>query len=212
MSPNTYIDDKTPGETGDNHEFLPELEGQNNLSKRKTTELPSILTYDEIDRLLLSIDDLEVLVAVRLMLFGGLRVSEAEAVRVKDVYRAAPPYVFVHQGKGSKDRYAPIDVATAAIAHCYAAQSEKDPDDKLFSRSTRTLQRAIMKAYDIAGIKDRTTHSLRHTCATWQVDRGIDIETVRENLGHTDIATTQIYLHLNIRQRSILYRDATRFG
>jgi site-specific recombinase XerC len=41
---------------------------------------------------------------------------------------------------------------------------------------------------------------------------GIPLESVRENLGHEDIATTQIYLHLNIRQRSRTYRDVTRFG
>jgi integrase len=57
-----------------------------------------------------------------------------------------------------------------------------------------------------------TCHTLRHTCATWQLDKGIPLEVVRENLGHEDIATTQIYLHLNIRQRSRTYRNAVRFG
>ena len=48
-------------------------------------KLPKVLTYDEIDRFVLATEDLEDLVAVRLMLFGGLRVDEASNVRVKDI-------------------------------------------------------------------------------------------------------------------------------
>jgi site-specific recombinase XerC len=53
---------------------------------------------------------------------------------------------------------------------------------------------------------------MRNTCATWQLDKRIPLEIVRGNLGHEDITTTQIYLHLNIRQRSRTYREVTRFG
>lgn len=173
--------------------------------------LPKILTYDEIDRFLLSIDDPEDLIACRLMLFGGLRVAEAANVLVKDIDPEARS-VFVRQGKFSKDRYAPIDVATISIANCYAASKKLRPDDQLFSYSKRTLQRHVTEVIAVrAGIK-MNTHMLRHTCATWQLDKGIPLEVVKNNLGHTSIEITQIYLHLNIRQRSRTYRDCTRFG
>ena len=174
--------------------------------------IPKVLTYDEIDRFLSVIDDLEDLVACRVMLFGGLRVNEACELKVRDI-RHDPPAIFIEQGKGGKDRYAPIDIATYAIARCYARSAKLQDNSPLFSMSKRTLQRHVEQIYERAGITwGATCHTLRHTCATWQLDMGIPLEVVKNNLGHTDIQTTQIYLHLNIRQRSRTYRDATRFG
>ena len=184
-------------------------------------KLPKILTYDEMDRALLVIDDIEDLVAFRVMLFAGLRVAEASDLKVKDL-RPETQSVFVDQGKGGKDRYAPIDIATLAIANCYVKGVGLRPEDTLFKSTKRTLQRHVEEIYIRAGIiwgKDPLgkpivpgCHTLRHTCATWQLDKGIPLEVVRANLGHTDIAITQIYTHLNIRQRSRTYQDSTRFG
>ena len=189
-----------------------DFEPDNGDAGAKTT-LPEILSYDEIDRLLLAIEDIEDhLLAVRLMLFAGLRVSEACNLLVKDVdtERVA---VFVRQGKWSKDRWAPCDVHTVSLAKCYANLRGWSANHRLIESSTRTIQRHVEEIYRRAGITwGPTCHTLRHTCATWQLDKGIPLEVVRENLGHEDISTTQIYLHLNIRQRSRTYRDVVRFG
>jgi integrase len=174
--------------------------------------LPKILTYDEIDRFILAIDTLEDSVACRTMLFAGLRVDEATNLRVKDFSKERGA-VFVHQGKGSKDRWAPVDVHTLSLANCYAKETGRGSDDALFSLTKRTLQRHVEKIYEKAGITwGPTCHTLRHTCATWQLDKGIPLEVVKNNLGHSSIEVTQIYLHLNIRQRTRIYIDATRFG
>jgi integrase/recombinase XerD len=178
--------------------------------ERPGLELPKILTYDEIDRFLLKVDDIEDLVAFRLMLFAGLRVSEATDVLVKDIDPESRA-VFVRQGKGSKDRYAPIDIATIAQCQCYAQLQKLKPDDHLFDRTTRTLQRHVTETGQRADLKVHA-HMLRHTCATWQLDKSIPLEVVKNNLGHSSIEVTQIYLHLNIRQRSRTYSDCTRFG
>jgi integrase len=172
--------------------------------------LPEILTYDEIDRFLLAVDDIEDLIAFRIMLFGGLRVSEASDVLCKDINPESRS-VFVRQGKGSKDRYAPIDIATITLARCYERNMKLKPDDHLFDRETRTLQRHVSETGERAELYVHA-HMLRHTCATWQLDKGIPLSIVQNNLGHSDIKVTQIYLHLNIRQRSQKYTDATRFG
>ena len=183
--------------------------------------LPKILTYDEIDNFLLAIEDLEDLIAIRIMLFSGLRVAEASAVRVKDI-SSETRSVFVEQGKGSKDRYAPIDVGTIALCKCYEATRKLLPDDYLFDRDKRTLQNHVTATAIRAGLgyvnslgKTVTwvhAHTLRHTCATWQLDKGIPLPMVQNNMGHSSIEITQIYLHLSIRQRSRNYSDATRFG
>ena len=184
-------------------------------------KLPKILTYDEIDRALLVINEIEDLVAFRVMLYGGLRVAEATSLKVRDLHPDTQS-IFVDQGKGGKDRYVPIDIATLAIANCYIKAVDLKPEDTLFKSTKRTLQRHVEEIYIRAGIiwgKDPLgkpivpgCHTLRHTCATWQLDKGIPLEVVRANLGHTDIAITQIYTHLNIRQRSRTYQDCSRFG
>lgn len=183
--------------------------------EEKTVRLsiPKVLTYDEIDRFILATEDLEDLVAVRLMLFGGLRVSEAANVRVRDI-SVDNRAVFVHQGKGGKDRWAPLDTATIALALAYARAAQLKPDEPLFNYEVRTLQRHVT---DVIAPKAGITwgmkcHTLRHTCATWQLDKGVPLEIVKNNLGHTSIEITQIYLHLNIKQRSRTYSDCTRFG
>lgn len=181
---------------------------------REGLDLPEILCYEEIDRFLCALEGIEDLLAARLMLMGGLRVSEACAVRPVDL-RPDPiaPAVFVNQGKGAKDRYAPCDMATVLMARAWALDRKAAPDSPLITASTRTIQRHIEAAYSRAGIeRGLGCHSLRHTAATWMLDKGIPLEVVRANLGHEDIATTQIYLHLDIRRRSRIYVDATRFG
>lgn len=204
---------------------MPEAEPEERVLPRKVTEngdeneednirlkIPKILTYDEMDRFILAIDEIEDLVACRIMLFAGLRVAEATDLTVSDV-RSDTQSVFVNQGKGNKDRFAPIDLASIAIAHCYAHGVGLRQDDKLFKSTKRTLQRHVEEIYEKAMITwGPTCHTLRHTCATWQLDKGIPLEVVKANLGHEDIATTMIYTHLNIRSRARTYQESTRFG
>ncbi|MDW5563229.1 MAG: tyrosine-type recombinase/integrase [Methanomassiliicoccus sp.] len=192
-------------------EDLKEEEEEEGERVRGGLVLPKILTYDEQDRFLLAVDDIEDLIACRIMLYAGLRVNEATNVLVKDI-DPNQRSVFVRQGKFSKDRYAPIDVSTIALIQCYIAEEKLKPDNKLFKCSKRTLQRHVTEVIAPRAGLSMNTHMLRHTCATWQLDKGIPLEVVKNNLGHASIEVTQIYLHLNIRQRSRIYSDCTRFG
>jgi len=199
---------------GEHDMKTPDLEEENEALESKVT-IPKVLSYEEIDRFLLAIDNLSDLIAARIMLFAGLRVGEVASLLVEDIDidRRA---VFVRQGKGRKDRWAPLDLGTLSLAYCFAESFGLEKNEQLFilsSSEKRTVQRHISKIYEKAGITwGATCHTLRHTCATWQLDKGIPLEIVRENLGHESIEVTQIYLHLNIRQRSRIYQDSTRFG
>ena len=200
-----------PGKTSKKAPSEDQKKGVSGKDDTDEEDLPKIFTYDEIDRLLLAIDDVEDLIACRLMLFAGLRISEVCSLRTKDLL-LDPPSVFVLQGKGGKDRYAPIDIHTLSLARSYAKQQNRDPDQSLLELTERTLQRHMVIYFAKIDIPDATCHWCRHTCATWQLDLNIPLPNVQSNLGHKDIATTQIYLHMDIRKRSRSYREATRFG
>lgn len=187
--------------------------GRKRHSRTKATRsLPDALTYDEIDMLLPVIDNLEDLVAIRCMLFGGLRVAEVCDLEVRDVIYSQGA-LHVQEGKESKERLAPVDIHTLALIRSYVADRGLEPTDKLVAASVRTLQRHVKDYATRAGITRLVVspHDLRHTCATWQLAKGIPLKSVMDNLGHEDIAYTERYLHLNIDQRSRSYREATRW-
>jgi site-specific recombinase XerD len=170
--------------------------------------LPKILSWDEIDHLLASCEDLEELAFLHVGLFGGLRIAEILALKVEDV-RKDVYALHVQKGKGGKERFAPVIPTTISLLR--GLSLGKEPSALIFSRKARAYQTRLDKLGEKAGLtRSINPHMLRHTCATMQLDQGVDLEAVRENLGHEDIETTQIYTHLTLRSRRRKYQDAMR--
>ena len=145
----------------------------------------------------------------------GLRLSEALNLEVGDI-DAERGLIHVHRGKGAKDRMVPLPPATLALLRRHWA-SHRHPR-MLFPAIGRgdirqawlrarfatepmaisSVQEAFRQARDAAGIRKQgvSVHTLRHSYATHLLEAGVALPTIQRYLGHSQIQTTLIYVHL----------------
>lgn len=110
--------------------------------------------------------------------------------------------VRVRQGKGRKDRYAPLSIFLAQKLPLYLDNCK--PQTWLFEGNTpgqpmgeRSIQYIVNEALPKTNItKQVSMHTLRHSFATHLLEDGIDIHTIQHLLGHADLVTTMVYLHV----------------
>jgi integrase/recombinase XerD len=181
-------------------------------SPKKKRKLPAVLTYDEIKKLLDSID-LSTPFGVRdrtlleMMYACGLRVSEVLNLGQKDIIMdEGLVRIF---GKGSKERIVPLGVPAKEWLTTYLREYrgtfiKKGPQPHLFlnSRGTRLsrmgLWKIIRKYVRQNNLGDDIhPHTFRHSFATHLLEGGADLRVVQELLGHANIETTQIYTQLD---------------
>ncbi|MBU3698557.1 MAG: site-specific tyrosine recombinase XerD [Candidatus Kapabacteria bacterium] len=156
----------------------------------------------------------------------GLRVSETIGLRQADLLKDVELVrVF---GKGSKERMVPIGAEARSWIERYQSDSRgrlmttADTDDVLFlsSRGKRLSRMAVWKIIQQgalqAGIeKHLHPHLFRHSFATHLLEGGADLRAVQEMLGHADIATTQIYTHIDrdyVKEVHTLFHPRSTFG
>ena len=144
---------------------------------------------------------------IELMYSAGLRVSEITNLRLNDI-DIDEGFIRI-KGKGSKERIVPLGSVAKNILNRYLMEVrpklvKKMNTDYLFlnwrgGRLSRVSVWKIIKFYARkAGIKKEISpHTLRHSFATHLLNNGADLRSVQELLGHSSIATTQIYTHLN---------------
>lgn len=147
---------------------------------------------------------------------GGLRVGELVALDVEDVDMSEA--VARVKGKGKRERLTPVGRAACRAMEDYLAtgvhEKAKEPEALFLSRlgrrlTSRQARRVVEKYRKRAGIPVRATpHTLRHSCATHLLDRGADLRTVQEILGHKSIATTQVYTHVTAERLKKAYDGA----
>lgn len=179
---------------------------------KQIAELPDVLTADEIDSLLASIDmsksEGQRNRAIVETLYGsGLRVSELVELRLSNIY-ADKEYMIV-EGKGSKQRLVPLSPVALNEIRGYLKQRDSGPvkpgeEDILFlnrrgKRLTRVMVFYIIRdAAESAGIKKTVSpHTLRHSFATHLLEGGANLRAIQEMLGHESITTTEKYVHID---------------
>jgi site-specific recombinase XerD len=168
---------------------------------KRSKKLPEILSREDIKRLLDSTYNLKHKTMLTVIYSAGLRVSEASNLKVVDIDSKAKT-IKVCCGKGNKDRFTLLSDTTLTLLRQYYAIYR--PQVWLFEGQIKTkpigvwsLQRAFVKAVRDANIKKHVSiHSLRHSFATHLLEQGTDIHVVQRLLGHSNIKTTTIYLHL----------------
>jgi len=191
---------------------------------RRPAALPHFLSTDEIGKLLAAPSEAAELglrdrAILETLYSAGLRVSELVAATDGDLDLREG--ILRVRGKGRKERLAPLgSYATRALkkwlrARKLASNEKTGEDAPLFVNrfgrrlTTRSVARMLEKYLQETGLDLRTTpHTLRHSFATHLLDRGADIRSVQELLGHKSLVTTQIYTHVSTASLRAAYEKA----
>jgi len=150
---------------------------------------------------------------LELLYSTGIRVGELVSLTLKDIN-------FVDEtikvkGKGKKERIVPVGTPAMKALIEYIEQKPYSRVDAVFlnkygkTLTERSVERLVDKYSKKAGIgKKVTPHTFRHSFATHMLNRGADLRTVQELLGHERITTTQIYTHLTLEKLREFYNKA----
>lgn len=167
--------------------------------------IPVFLTKEEIKRLFDSSSSKKSLLIMKLLYSTGLRVSECVNLKISDL-ELEEGVGWVRSGKGDKDRaiFFPLSLSNELKNYILTLSETEQylfPGGQNGHLSTRNIQKIINLAAKKAGISKKVTaHKLRHSFATHNLDKGVDIRIIQELLGHSDLSTTQIYTHVSKEQ------------
>jgi len=191
-------------------------------SPRRHRTLPEPLSRVEVERVLTAPAE-DGFLAVRakavleVLYAAGLRVRELTRLSLADVDLSRG--VLRVKGKGRKERLAFLGGPAREAVQRYLAVRQIEPrlrsEEAVFVNlrggrlSVRGVERIVGKELARAGLAGRgTPHTLRHSFATHLLDAGADLRSVQELLGHSDLATTQIYTHVTTKRLRESYERA----
>jgi len=170
-------------------------------SIKKEETLPMVLSQQECRELFKAPRLLKHKFLLAFAYAGGLRMNELRMLKIAgvDLHRKQ---VHIKQGKGKKDRYVVLSNYLAQSFEKYLTEAK--PQVYLFEGLTpgqpmgeRSIQYVINEALQKTSIKKAATmHTLRHSFATHLLEDGVNIQTIQKLLGHSDMRTTLVYLHV----------------
>jgi site-specific recombinase XerD len=203
--------------------FLEMMEHENwkvfsQIRTKDDASLPAVLTRHEVVQLLHGIRLRRYRIPIKLIYCCGLRISECLSLTVHDIDGRGGK-LWLRKAKGGKDRMVPIAPSVVEDLRRYweyhrhplllfpnAGRGSSDPQKtaERMRNATRpmpvgSVERLMVEARKKLNIPVCTTHTLRHSFATHLVDAGASLHTVQALLGHSDIDTTMIYVHLTHR-------------
>lgn len=169
-------------------------------AKREKT-LPDVLSKEEIKAFLAVVAvDLRFYCMYSLLYSAGLRINELLSLKPDNI-NVSRSLIHVRQGKGKKDRYTLLSRPLVGKLMEYKAMYK--PEEWLFERETGVpfsesiVSKKLKEIALEAGITKRVyPHLFRHSFATHLIEQGTDLKIIKELLGHNNIKTTEIYVHI----------------
>lgn len=170
---------------------------------RTPKRLPTVLAPEELRRLFAVARDVKHKALLMTLYGAGLRISEALALKPADL-DSRRMLIHVRLGKGSKDRMVKLSVQLLEVLRDYWRMRRpvawlfpqaKNPDRPM---DTSDAWRMVHRTARRAGIaRNISPHTLRHSYATHLLDAGTDLRTIQLLLGHRNLKTTSLYLHVS---------------
>jgi len=170
-------------------------------SLKKETKLPVILNEQELKELFKAPKLLKQQIVLALIYSAGLRGQEVVNLKISDIDFQRMT-IHIRQSKYKKDRIIPLGIYMAMGLKKYLNAENphiwlfngKEPDGRYSVRGLSWVMRETLKKTSIT--KEVSLHSLRHSYATHLLEQGLNIVTLKDLLGHADITTTMLYLHV----------------
>ncbi len=188
---------------------------------RKDLRIPHFMTVEEVGKFIETMGEAKAPQAAsrdqaiaELLYSSGLRVSELVGMNEADVDFWNETVRVV--GKGNKERIVPVGKAALVAVRAYMKTKKANaPAAPLFLNArggrltSRAVHQGVKKAASKAGITKKVSpHTLRHSFATHLLDRGCDLRSVQEMLGHKNLSTTQVYAHVTTERLRKVYDSA----
>jgi site-specific recombinase XerD len=180
--------------------------------RREHREFPALMSKKELVHFFSSMDNLRDRAMFETVYGAGLRLSEITHLRAQDI-DSDQMRIFVHHGKGGKDRYTLLSQRNLEVLREYWREYRPNhPEGYLFYPrkqrhkvlTTRSVQNVFRNCCKNAGLPDTyTVHTLRHCFATHLLESGAEVCQIKELLGHTFIQTTAFYLHIGNMNKQI---------
>jgi site-specific recombinase XerD len=180
------------------------------LRAQREQRLPTVLSQEEVRRVLSSVYTFHNRVYLSTVYACGLRLQEGLHLETSDIDKDRM-MIHVHRGKGAKDRYVPLPLKVLPMLRAYwkthrhprllfpaLGRNGKNAAKSQYPMAISSVQGAMKNAVREAGIrkKDVSVHTLRHSYATHLLEQGVNIRVIQRYLGHASLETTMIYLHL----------------
>jgi len=180
------------------------------LRAQNEHRLPAVLSVEEVRSLLARIKTFHNYAYLSTVYSCGLRLDEARHLEVSDI-DSQRMMIHVHRGKGAKDRYVALPQATLKLLRRYwlthrhprllfpaLGRSGRGAKQSQTPMAKSSVQGAFRRAKFEAAIgkKGVAIHTLRHSYATHLLEAGVNLRTIQRYMGHAQLETTMLYLHL----------------